>query len=151
MRSALLLCVALAAPAPPCVVVVANRAHVAPALLAEAQAEAGAALAGLGVAVRWTDDVAGATADIVLATDRPAGDTHAEALGMAVLPGPLAYVYVRPCLQAAHRHGLTPARVLGLAMAHEIEHVRRGTAAHDAAGLMKADWTSADFELMRRR
>lgn len=57
----------------------------------------------------------------------------------------LSTVYVDRAESVARVAGTDPRRVLGLAIAHEIGHVLLNSNTHSTAGLMRADWSSAEL------
>jgi len=67
-------------------------------------------------------------------------------------PGHLAYVFyhrVEEFVQARNLHE-HKARILGLAMAHEIGHLLLPLHSHSSRGVMRATWDREDFELAAR-
>jgi hypothetical protein len=57
----------------------------------------------------------------------------------------VAYVYYQRVLEEADRYFVPQARLLACAMAHEIGHLVQASPKHEPDGLMKAEWTAADF------
>ncbi len=67
-------------------------------------------------------------------------------------PGHLAYVFyhrVEEFVQARNLHE-HKARILGLAVAHEIGHLLLPLHSHSSRGVMRATWDREDFELAAR-
>jgi hypothetical protein len=61
----------------------------------------------------------------------------------------VAYVFYHRVKSLTGANGVTLAPVLGAAMAHEIGHLLLDNA-HSEVGLMRADWTKADLQLIQR-
>jgi hypothetical protein len=75
-------------------------------------------------------------------------------VGFAVNSSPttranVAYVFYHRVKSLTGANGVTLAPVLGAAMAHEIGHLLLDNA-HSETGLMRADWTKADLQLIQR-
>jgi len=98
------------------------------------------------------------------------GDLDKATLGLAVEVehgfGSYCYVFQERLDDLAAAKHISPARLLGHAMAHEIGHLLKGTNSHSAAGLMSKHWfanqlqaakmgsldfTPADVAVMRNR
>jgi hypothetical protein len=65
-------------------------------------------------------------------------------------PGRIAYVFYDAVSQTAKRHDLPVFALLGYAMAHELGHTLLPVDAHGTAGVMRANWDSADMKRMRQ-
>ena len=61
----------------------------------------------------------------------------------------VAYVFYHRVKSLTGANGVQLAPVLGVAMAHEIGHLLLDNA-HSETGLMRADWTKADLQLIQR-
>jgi hypothetical protein len=75
-------------------------------------------------------------------------------VGFAVSSSPttranVAYVFYHRVKQLTGGNGVTLAPVLGAAMAHEIGHLLLDHA-HSETGVMRADWSKADLQLVQR-
>jgi len=64
--------------------------------------------------------------------------------------GRVAYVFYDRIQALTAASGLDRARVLAIAMAHEIGHLLLPYKAHSRTGVMRADWTNADLQLAQR-
>jgi hypothetical protein len=77
---------------------------------------------------------------------------HRAALGFSVIPadgevGSTSYVSLPRVVRALAAPGHVPeAKLLGLAMAHELGHLLLGTADHSYRGIMRAFWPARYFE-----
>ena len=78
--------------------------------------------------------------NVALATAMPLADS-----GVRIV---VFYDRVEPLLQGHHA---PQATVLGYVLAHEIAHVLQGIARHSETGIMRANWTDGDFQLMGTR
>lgn len=132
-----------------------------------AQEEARAILAQAGVRVVWRDcRLTGADAAcgeppsaeelIVRAANSAGHDEAAEQwqlgyslIDMVTRRGRLATVYHDRVRSLAGQGGVTPGRLLGRVIAHEIGHLMLGSREHSRDGLMRAVWTAG--ELARNR
>jgi hypothetical protein len=104
--------------------------------------------AGIGVKILWHSPrncPAGAIL-ITLSNDTPA----------SLFPGALAYAlpYERTHIvvfydrvKSKSKPGSTSC-LLGHVLAHEVTHILQGLARHSESGLMKAQWTGADYQQM---
>ncbi|MGA7411843.1 MAG: hypothetical protein WBW33_15295 [Bryobacteraceae bacterium] len=143
-------------------VTVLNGAAVPDNTLIEAQKQAGRILRQAGVEVEWLD--------CQLATNTSACTGAAEAnrlqltivtednrqmfgedvLGRSVVGGSNKGVYARVFyahIQAkAEQEGVSPATLLGLAVAHEFGHLLLGPKAHSQQGIMRANWSHSDLQ-----
>lgn len=63
----------------------------------------------------------------------------------------VAYVFYHRVKHRTGSNGVTLAALLGATMAHEIGHLLLPLKAHPQHGLMRADWTHADLQLIQRR
>jgi hypothetical protein len=84
----------------------------------------------------------------------PALTRDGAGVGVALNSSPttranVAYVFYHRVKSLTGANGVTLAPVLGAAMAHEIGHLLLDNA-HSEAGLMRADWTKADLQLIQR-
>jgi len=61
-------------------------------------------------------------------------------------PGVYARVFYAHIQGKAEREGVTPAALLGLAVAHEFGHLLLGPRAHSAEGIMHANWSHRDMQ-----
>ena len=87
-------------------------------------------------------------------TERLSSVLVRDALGL-VVNGPtahatVAYVFYHRVKHRTGSNGITPAPLLGAAMAHEIGHLLLPPKAHSPVGLMRADWTKADLQRIQR-
>jgi|HubBroStandDraft_5_1064220.scaffolds.fasta_scaffold221317_2 hypothetical protein len=78
--------------------------------------------------------------NVALATAMPLADS-----GVRIV---VFYDHVEPLLQGHHA---PQATVMGYVLAHEIAHVLQGVARHSETGIMRANWTDGDFQLMGTR
>jgi hypothetical protein len=109
-----------------------------------------------GLEVVWRDCSAGCpdpvgSEEVVVRIVTAPASIGAESLGCAIVDvrqgmGTLATVYADRIGALASRTGVSPGRLLGRAIAHEIGHLLLGTARHSAAGLMRALWSNRDLE-----
>jgi hypothetical protein len=150
------------------VMVVDDRAQVAPAVLDLAAKEAARILLHAGVGVEWR---AAAKAGIAPApgadhTSRPG----AFLIQLVVLPkfpgtpaprsrllmgatlgtsracGGVVYAFHQEVIELADLQRITPWLALGSVVAHEIGHALLRNRGHTAEGLMRAPWAAADWE-----
>ena len=78
-----------------------------------------------------------------------------DALGLALNSSPttratMAYVFYHRVKHLTGANGVHLAPMLGAAVAHEIGHLLLPDKAHSQTGLMRADWTKADVQLVQR-
>ena len=76
-------------------------------------------------------------------------------MGVALSSSPttrahVAYVFYHRVKNLTGANGVHVAPVLGAAMAHEIGHLLLPPNPHSQTGLMRADWTKADLQLVQR-
>ena len=131
--------------------------------LAAAQSIASGIFTTAGVRLSWID-CASATppalcADVpepsnvivrIVAQDSPIKDAlGASAIDAASHKGTLATLFAVNIRAMAARTNSSLARLLGRAMAHEIDHVLLGSTRHSDAGLMRAHWY--DDELVNEK
>ncbi len=141
--------------AEPVVTVYASSDAAVPTMvLRKAQHLAGRLFAGAGVQLQWRQGRAPAGAnscrtvlDVRLETDVP-GDFRPGALAFAnpEKGGAVIRVFYRR-VAAIYRPDLAHI-VLGYVLAHEIGHVLEGTSRHSGEGILKAQWTPADYKAM---
>jgi hypothetical protein len=134
-----------------------DRVGVGDAELALARDVASAILAQGGVEVAWHDCSAACgheltPHDILLRITTTPATAPPATMGFSIVDlrnrgGRLATVYGDRVRAAALRTGVSSGALLGRAIAHEIVHLRLGTAWHSATGLMRARWL--DRELRR--
>lgn len=121
------------------------------ALQSQAKGIASAILAGSGVKIQWRDP-GKCPAEAILITlsdNQPAG----------MRPGALAYAlpfegthivvfYDRVKNDQVKSRPGTRSSLLGHVIAHEITHILQGVVVHSESGLMRAQWTRADYREM---
>jgi hypothetical protein len=83
--------------------------------------------------------------DSGITTDRVGFAPRAAAAG-----GRVAYVLYDRIDVLAEANGWAPARILAIAMAHEIGHLLLPYDAHSLDGVMRADWTTESIQLAQR-
>jgi hypothetical protein len=64
--------------------------------------------------------------------------------------GQVAYVFYDRIDVLAEVNGWHHARILAIAMAHEVGHLLLPYDVHSVDGVMRADWTNADMQLAQR-
>jgi hypothetical protein len=114
-----------------------------------AKAVSSSIFAGIGVKIRWYDPKQCPAEAIFI--------TFSKETPGSLLPGALAYT--RP-LEGTHivvfydrvknRSG-SVSNVLGHVIAHEVAHILQGLMRHSDNGIMKAQWTGADYQRMSSR
>jgi len=72
------------------------------------------------------------------------GVSDENTMGLAF--GNLASVSYRWVREEAAAVGAKPSEILGVAAAHEIGHLLLGSQSHSQSGIMRARWTSEDFQ-----
>ena len=131
---------------------------------ARALTTAAAILTAADVTLHWAHCHAGAPSDAVCARPlapgelalrltrvrRPATQTHALALGEALLPErgtapAFAQLYLERVDDLARRSGADVAVLLGRAIAHELTHLLSGDGRHATTGLMRPIWSAWDL------
>lgn len=73
------------------------------------------------------------------------------ALNSSTTRAHMAYVFYHRVEHLTGGNGIHLARVLGIAMAHEIGHLLLPYNTHAPAGLMRRNWTKEDLQLAERR
>jgi len=152
--------------AEPQLVVVTNEAQVQPEVLAEAGQVVVRIFEHAGIEVRIQDCSAGpgspgcdalpqSTLFLRLLPGRPAKNIAKHALGCATTTtegGDYAWIFMRQVdeVSALAAPLATRAQILGHAIAHEIGHLLAGRD-HRPRGLMRANWSRADYVEMSRK
>jgi hypothetical protein len=137
--------------------------------IAGAQAEAAGVLSRAGLQTIWLDctkpgdssspdpvcSVSSGNVDFVMNLVNHLEDfdpwVHRAALGFSIVPtdgefGSTSYVSLPRVRALAAPGNSSEAKVLGLAMAHELGHLLLGTMDHSYRGIMRALWPSRDLE-----
>ena len=131
-----------------------DTAGVSAADLADAQSIASAIFSNAGVTLTWIDCAStappAACADVpdpsnvivrIVAQESPIADALGDsAIDAASHKGTLATLFAVNIRAMAARTHTSLARLLGRAMAHEIDHVLLGSTTHSTGGLMRAHW-----------
>ena len=141
---------------------VRNSAAVPDQTLSNAQKQAGKILGYTGVEVEWIDcqlstnaSVCTGTAEadrleLTIVTEDNPQMFGEDVLGRSVVGGSNKGVYARVFYAhiqvKAEQEGVSPATVLGLAVAHEFGHLLLGPNAHSAQGIMRANWGHSDMQ-----
>jgi hypothetical protein len=104
---------------------------------------------GIGVKILWYSPKQ-CPADAIFITfsnDTPAG----------LLPGALAYArpyegtHIVVFYDRVKNRSGSVSSVLGHVIAHEVTHILQGLMRHSESGIMKAQWTGADYQRMTKR
>jgi hypothetical protein len=64
--------------------------------------------------------------------------------------GPRIVIFFDRVESLLERQRAPEAKILGYVLAHEIGHALQGVVRHSASGVMRATWTTDDFEQMRK-
>jgi len=145
-------------------VMVFDQAGVPDRLLSEARERAGTILGKAGVEVGWIDchrpanvSVCATVAELdrlflTIVTEDNRQVFGEDVLGRSVpgdhgSHGVYARVFYKHVQLRADQERVSPAQLLGLAMAHEFGHLLLGPKAHSAEGIMRANWSRRDMEL----
>ena len=146
-----------------------NYVQVPRTVIAGAQTEAASVLSSAGLEAIWLDctkhgdssspDPAGSmrsgnlnfVMNIVNRLEESYPWVHRAALGFSVIPadgefGSTSYVSLPRVRALAAPGHVSEAKLLGLAMAHELGHLLLGTADHSYRGIMRAFWPARYFE-----
>jgi hypothetical protein len=146
---------------------------VSQALLAKAEREAATILHRAGVGVAWVDcplspadsanyptclEPVGTTdfaVKVLAARETERFSSHHDALGQALecsrkQAGCAAYVFYRDVLQLAREGDAAEYQLLGHALAHEVGHLLLGPNSHSPTGIMRANWSRPDVQMMAR-
>ena len=138
-------------------------------VIAGAQVEAAVVLSRAGLETIWLDctkhgvsnspdpacSVSSGNLDFVMNLVNHLEDfdpwVHRTTLGCSIVPtdgefGSTSYVSLARVRALAAPRNFPEAKVLGLAMAHELGHLLLGTMYHSYRGIMRALWPSRDFE-----
>jgi hypothetical protein len=146
-----------AAARPKIMVLVENYAQAPPALLIEAELEAGRILSKAGLRTDWFDcpisrgtaiskgpcEAASAPTDVrVRVFSAPSQNRFQEAVFGSTLAPILANVYYDHAESLAKRDAahLQVSVILGCVIAHEVGHMLLGANSHSAGGIMQAEW-----------
>jgi len=141
-----------------------NQQIAEPLLLARAEALASSIFAGIDIHLRWKigdpprrpkagrPSCLEAEVLIALVSDTPASfhpgaPAYSRPYGQS---GVRVTVFYDRVLDPLRDNMSLGAAVLGHILAHEITHVLQGIARHSEVGLMKARWSSADRDQMKR-
>ncbi len=143
-------------------VMVRNSAGVPDDTINDAQKQAGKILGHVGVEVAWIDcqlsinaSVCTGTAEadrleLTIVTEDNRQMFSEDVLGRSVLGGSDRGVYARVFYAhiqvKAEQEGVSPATLLGLAVAHEFGHLLLGPKAHSEQGIMRANWSHNDIQ-----
>jgi len=105
--------------------------------------------ATLGVTVEWRGSYQCPSGELrVSLTEIAPPDFHAGALAYALPYEGTHNVLFLDRIRQSHLQKES-GMVLAYVIAHESAHILQGVARHSDSGLMKAEWTSADFQKMR--
>jgi hypothetical protein len=159
---ALTLHVPLAAQSPEAAVIVHNRAGIPAAQMSEAKIIVNRIYSSAGVRLVWYSVNAtlrriafsGPKLRLMVVTEAAANRIGYPANAVAFTPGhrrpgALAYVLEHRVRAVARGYSVSPAAVLGAAMAHEIGHMLLKSG-HTESGLMRAEFNQADFRRLAR-
>ena len=143
-------------------VMVRNSAGVPGNTINDAQKQAGKILGHMGVGVEWIDcqlsintSVCTGTAEadrleLTIVTEDNRQMFGEDVLGRSVVGGSDKGVYARVFYAhirvKAEQEGVSPATLLGLAVAHEFGHLLLGPKAHSEQGIMRANWSHNDIQ-----
>jgi hypothetical protein len=129
-------------------VVVVNHSRVLPGVLATAQQLAARIYARMNIHIVWLDSTPRANAAVTSASRRLAVIIVPESsfghrmhtMGFAVNGGTLAYTFYRRVEDFSRLRGISPANILGHALAHELGHLLLPNRPHAASGIMRSSW-----------
>ena len=140
-----------------------NRSEVAPATVSLGERVAGELLGRAGVVIVWlncpaqTQDCAqpvGPASLILTMLKQGTAMAGKDTLGLALeddtRAGAYCYVFENQLKDVSRHTDISPWRLLGYAMAHELGHLLKGSLSHSSSGVMSARWSRGELQQIAR-
>ena len=132
---------------PQVTVYVRNSANVSGDVKAQAENQASAMFASIGVKIDWRCGEPRSTSEQALVIELARNTPQNEKPGALAYAKPYEGVHI-VVFWDRMEFGLAPSSLLAHVMVHEITHILEGVSRHSESGIMKAQWNEKDHKLM---
>ena len=132
---------------PQVTVYVRNSANVSGDVKAQAENQASAMFASIGVKIDWRCGEPRSTSEQALVIELARNTPQNEKPGALAYAKPYEGVHI-VVFWDRMEFGLAPSSLLAHVMVHEITHILEGVSRHSESGIMKAHWEGDDYSHM---